>query len=223
MNSSPLSHLGSPQPLPRFRFFHVINLLQYRRPRFNAWVRKIPWRRAWQPTPVFLPAELHGQRSLADSSPWGHKESDKTEQPTHSSPSWYTLISSLIQIFSCYHSHLIYQYYINILLYSYVLLLEWNNHEDKDGCVFFHNIGKSLVLHSENDSFSLSVMSDSSQPHRLRTPWLLCPWDSPDKNTGVGCHALLQGIFLTQGSNLGLLHCWQILYCLSHQGSEYSL
>ena len=47
----------------------------------------------------------------------------------------------------------------------------------------------------------------------------LCPWNSPGKNIGVGFHALLQGIFLTQGSNLGLLHCRQILYHLSHQGS----
>ena len=43
--------------------------------------------------------------------------------------------------------------------------------------------------------------------------------DSPGKNTGVGCHALLQGIFPTQGSNSGLLHCRQILYWLSHQGT----
>ena len=43
--------------------------------------------------------------------------------------------------------------------------------------------------------------------------------DSPHKNTGVGCHALLQGIFPIQGSNLGLLCCRQILYPLSHQGS----
>ena len=43
--------------------------------------------------------------------------------------------------------------------------------------------------------------------------------DSPGKNTGVGCHALLQRIFLTQGSNPGLLHWRQILYHLSHQGS----
>ena len=42
---------------------------------------------------------------------------------------------------------------------------------------------------------------------------------SPGKNTGVGCHFLLQGIFPTQRSNLGLLHCRQILYHLSHQGS----
>ena len=43
--------------------------------------------------------------------------------------------------------------------------------------------------------------------------------DSPGKNTGVGCHALFQGIFPTHGSNPGLLHCRWILYCLSHQGS----
>ena len=47
----------------------------------------------------------------------------------------------------------------------------------------------------------------------------LCSWNSPGKNTGVGCHALLQRIFLTQGSNLGLLNYMNILYCMSHQGS----
>ena len=40
----------------------------------HPWVRKIPWRRAWQPTPVFLPGESHGQRSLAGCSPEGHTE-----------------------------------------------------------------------------------------------------------------------------------------------------
>ena len=48
---------------------------------------------------------------------------------------------------------------------------------------------------------------------------LLHPWDSPGKNTGVGGHFLLQGIFLTQGSNTGLPRCRRILYHLSHQGS----
>ena len=46
------------------------------------------------------------------------------------------------------------------------------------------------------------------------------PRNFPGKNTGVGCHSLLQGIFLTQGLNLGRLHCRQILYQLSHQGSQ---
>ena len=47
--------------------------------------------------------------------------------------------------------------------------------------------------------------------------------DSPGKNTGVGSHAFLQGIFPTQGSNPGLLHCRWIRYCLSHQGSPWAL
>ena len=108
---------------------------------------------------------------------------------------------------------------------------------------------------------SCSVMSDSLQPCGLQPNRLLCPWDSPSENTGVGCHFLLQGIFPTQGSNscllrllrwqagslplappmkssgvgshsllqgifptlgssLGLRHCSQILYSLSHQGSS---
>ena len=47
---------------------------------FDPWVGKIPWRRKWQPTPIFLPEEFHGQRSLAGYNSWGHKESDMTEQ-----------------------------------------------------------------------------------------------------------------------------------------------
>ena len=53
-------------------------------------------------------------------------------------------------------------------------------------------------------------------PHGLSPTRLLCPWDSPGKNTWVGCHAILQGNFLTQGSNLHLLwflHCRWIPYC----------
>ena len=52
---------------------------RHKRPRFDPWVRKIPWRRPWQPTPVFLPGESHGQRILAGYSPWGRTESDITE------------------------------------------------------------------------------------------------------------------------------------------------
>ena len=47
---------------------------------FDPWVGKIPWRRAWQSSPVFLPRESHGQRSLGCYSPWGHKEWDASEQ-----------------------------------------------------------------------------------------------------------------------------------------------
>ena len=58
----------------------TVKCLQCRRPRFNPWVGKIPWRRKWQPTPVILPGKSHGQRSLVGYSPWGHKEPDATER-----------------------------------------------------------------------------------------------------------------------------------------------
>jgi len=66
----------------------------------------------------------------------------------------------------------------------------------------------------KSQSVSCSVMSDCLQP--LEPTSLLSPWGSPDKNTGVGCHFLLWGILLTQGSNPGILHCRQILYHLRH-------
>jgi len=56
-------------------------------------------------------------------------------------------------------------------------------------------------------------MFDSLQPHGLYSPW-----NSPGQNSGVGSLSLLQGIFPTQGSNPGLLHCRRILYQLSYQG-----
>ena len=61
----------------------VQNLPTMRETWFDPWVKKIPWRREWLPTPIFLPEELHGQRSLVCYSPWGRKESDRTEQLTH--------------------------------------------------------------------------------------------------------------------------------------------
>ena len=70
-----------------------------------------PWRRKWQPTPVFLPGESHGQRSLVGYSPWGRKESDATEQlHFHFLPLtrslfffhvYYLLFIWLYQVFSC--------------------------------------------------------------------------------------------------------------------------
>ena len=75
--------------------------------------------------------------------------------------------------------------------------------------------GKPHIEHvCESLSRVLRFVTHGLQPTRL-----LYPWNSPGKNTGVDCCSLLQGIFLTQGSNPDLLHCRQILYCLSHQGS----
>ena len=72
---------------------------------------------------------------------------------------------------------------------------------------------------SANESVSRSIMSECMWPHGLEPTRLLYPWNSPGKNTGVGCCALLQGIFPTQGSNLSLMHFRQILYRLSYQGT----
>ena len=63
--------------------YHMLQGLQCRRPGFDPWVRKIPWRRKWQSTPAFLPGEAHGQRSLAGYHPWGHKQLDMTKWLTH--------------------------------------------------------------------------------------------------------------------------------------------
>ena len=52
---------------------------RHRRCGFDPWVGRVPWRRKWQPTPVFLPGESHGQRSLVGYSPWGRRELDMTE------------------------------------------------------------------------------------------------------------------------------------------------
>ena len=78
--------------------------MQCRRPRFDPWVGKMPWRRKWQPIPVFLPGEFREHRSLEGYSPWGCKESDMTEQThTHTHllqfeslpPGFHLLLASL--------------------------------------------------------------------------------------------------------------------------------
>ena len=84
---------------------------------------------------------------------------------------------------------------------------------------------KSKSLRNRKQIWLCLKMKVKSLSHfRLfATPWTepttLHPWDFPAKSTRVGCHFLLQRIFSTQGSNLGLPHCRQALYHLSHQGS----
>ena len=63
---------GSKEPVCKCR--------RHRRLRFDPWVGKIPWRKAWQPSPIFLPGETHGQLSVAGYGAQGHKELDKTEE-----------------------------------------------------------------------------------------------------------------------------------------------
>ena len=71
------------------------------------------------------------------------------------------------------------------------------------------------LVSSYSESESHSVVSDSLRPHGLYSPW-----NSPGQNTGVGSLSLLQGIFPTQVSNPGLLHCRWIPYQLSHKEAQ---
>ena len=74
---------------------------------------------------------------------------------------------------------------------------------------------------SQQKERSHSIVSDSLRPHGLQPVRILRPLHFPGKYNGVGCHFLLQEIFLTQGLNLGLPHCRQTLYHLSHQESPF--
>ena len=68
-------------------------------------------------------------------------------------------------------------------------------------------LGRKMLQTQKRDHVSHSVMSESLWLHGLQPTRLHCPWDFPGKNTGVGCHSLLQGIFPTQRSNPRLPHC----------------
>ena len=87
-----------------------------------------------------------------------------------------------------------------------------------------HEIKRRLLLRikaiTNLKESEVSQLCLTLQHHGLQPATLLCPWDFPGKNTGMGCHFLLQWFFPTQGSNPGLPHCRQTPYHLSHQGSH---
>ena len=85
----------------------VKNLPAIQETQFNSWVRKIPGRREWQPTPAFLSGEFHGQRILAGYSPWGLKEMDTTEQLT---------LKNSIELHICMYFYM--QPFVFVLSYS---------------------------------------------------------------------------------------------------------
>ena len=91
---------------------------------------------------------------------------------------------------------------------------------------FLKHNANVLSVHNESESESVShlVLLHSLGPHGLQPTRLLCPWNSPSKNTGVGCHFLLEGIFPTQVLNPCLLHCRQILYrCATCEVLQFAL
>ena len=149
--------------------------MQCGRPRFNPWVRKIPWRREWQPTPIFLPGESHGQRSLVGCSPWGHKESDTTE--------WLSLSHTLTWWnFLCFLSTqwFLFKITCNLLLarvnskltLAYTKRLNWCQ-------ALFREAGKStscVPVTTAVESRGLILHSCFSSPH-----WFLDWWNRPLK------------------------------------------
>ena len=75
------------------------------RDRVRSWVGKIPWQSRWQPTPVFLPGEYHGQRNLAGYSPWGCPESDTTERLLSVNLCYFLLFSNDARKFCMFHNY----------------------------------------------------------------------------------------------------------------------
>ena len=109
-------------------------------------------------------------------------------------------------------------FYLNLLFegliskYSHILMYKtWRLHIWIWGR---YDSACEIMLWNVAESESGSVVSDSLWPHGLHSPW-----NSPGQNTGVSSLSFLQGIFPTQGSNPGFLHCRRILYQLSHKGS----
>ena len=93
---------------------------------FSPCVRKISWRREWLPTPVCLPGEFHGQRSLAGYSPWSCQKLDSTERPTHKQSSRDKYTIHLILPPAVFSSHIMHSNltpnYQPIYLYIYIII-----------------------------------------------------------------------------------------------------
>ena len=103
----------------------------------------------------------------------------------------------------------------------------WRGCVEKGTLVYYWNVNCSSQYEKEYGQFSKKIKNRTAMccaqpcPTLCNLPGSSVHGDSPGKSTGVGCHALLQGIFPTQGLNLGLPHCRWILYYLSHLGSPY--
>ena len=80
----------------------ICHCTRHERCGFDPWVRKIPWRRAWLPTPGFLPGKSHGQRSLAGYGPWGCKELDPAERSTHGDRTYIVCVFANIKFLKNY-------------------------------------------------------------------------------------------------------------------------
>ena len=198
--------------------------------RFNTWVEKIPWRRKWQSTPVFLPGKSHRQGSLASYNLWGGKGSDMTEH-THMS-------TNQLHYNKIHHGFM--SAYSAVTMTSYITCGFWCPMKVPSICVepfleqgpvcytgqmptqralarSFHEQCFNYACHQHVMQWvllyqiyrlrtvwahvlSCSAVSDSLRPRGLQPTRLLCPWDFQDMNTRVSFHFLLQGIFPNLGT-----------------------
>ena len=103
--------------------------LQCRRHRSDPWVRKIPWRRKWQPTPLLLPGKSQGQRRLAGYSPRGHKELNKTEWLKQQRMSWLliSILNKLAGVFKCSDFYFYFSFWQNKVPWRYT----WSRKMDR--------------------------------------------------------------------------------------------
>ena len=164
-----------------------------KRHRFDPWVRKIPWRRACHPTPVLLPRGSHGQRSLEGCSPQGHRVGH--DRSNLACSTWHTRLREREE-FSSVH------FFVRIICACIMSIVS------KLQCFFIFNFCSLWGLSS---SVCVCLVAQSCptlcDPMDCSLPGSSVHGDSPGKNTGVGCHVLLQGILPAWGSNPGLSHC----------------
>ena len=123
---------------------------------FDPWVRKIPWRRKWLPTPLFLPRKFHGQRSLVDYSSWGHKELDTTE--------WLTLSLFFFSI------HCL----IGSFSFLQIVAIDWL----EISCLSLFLVGKTSGCLQIYDPFSICLFPRLLTMNLQLYFWLLLvPWE----------------------------------------------
>ena len=170
--------------------------LQWGRPVFDPWVRKIPWRRKWQSTPVLLPGKSHGQRSLVGYSPWGRKESDTTEQlhfHFHNVGDLGLLLGReepLEKEMATHSSTLAWK-------------IPWREDPGR-----LHFMGSQRVRHYWGSSFTFWSKSDTD------VSFLLCSFNEIDTNE----HEVIPKLEVSYESILGLQRSWWVRSSLNHLG-----
>ena len=130
--------------------------LQWGRPGFHLWVRKIPWRREQLPTQVFLPREFHGQRSLVDYSPCSHKESDPTEWLSLSLFFIYIYVYVCTYIYTHTYKYIYKKTHIYTTLFSFGLSLLTDKLEYVCVCMYIY-----ILIHILQRLFHLHKLAQN--------------------------------------------------------------